>query len=226
MTPSDVKSQYDSLKVKAIRLQSKVQHHKDTAIELKSQYQSITDKLSSDRSSLLIQETSIQVIKEIIDSLSQEHIQRICDLITYGLKTIFFDRDYQIEVLLGDKRSNKTAELFLVEDKELPDGTHEIIRSSFNDSIGGGVVAVVGVILQVFYLGYLNQAPILFMDESLSQVSSEYIPNLMSFIKELANQKGFIFVLVSHDTRIVNYADRKYLVEQGVVTEVKAGVSL
>ena len=223
MSPEEIKKSYENLKVRSIRLQSKVQHHKDTALELKSQYESITKQLSSDRSSLLVQETSIKVIKEIIDSLSQEHIQRICDLITYGLKTIFYDRDYQIEVLLGDKRSNKTAELFLVEDKTNSDGTHEIIRSSFNDSIGGGVVAVVGVILQIFYLGYLNQAPILFMDESLSQVSSEYVPNLMSFIKELARQKGFIFVLVSHDTRIINYADKKYQVEQGVVTEVKAG---
>ena len=226
MSPEEIKKSYESLKVRAIRLQSKVQHHKDTALELKAQYNSITKQLSSDRASLLIQETSIKLIKEIIDALSQEHIQRICDLITYGLKTIFYDRDYQIEVLLGDKRSNKTAELFLVEDKTNPDGTHEIIRSSFNDSIGGGVIAVVGVILQVFYLGYLNQAPILFMDESLSQVSSEYVPNLMSFIKELARQKGFIFVLVSHDTRIINYADKKYQVEQGVVTEVKDGISV
>ena len=226
MSPEEIKKAYESLKVRAIRLQSKAQHHKDTALELKAQYNSITKQLSSDRSSLLIQETSIKVIKEIIDALSQEHIQRICDLITYGLKTIFYDRDYQIEVLLGDKRSNKTAELFLVEDKTNPDGTHEIIRSSFSDSIGGGVIAVVGVILQVFYLGYLNQAPILFMDESLSQVSSEYVPNLMSFIKELARQKGFIFVLVSHDTRIINYADKKYQVDQGIVTEVKDGISV
>ena len=82
------------------------------------------------------------------------------------------------------------------------------------------------MILQVFYLGYLNQAPVLFMDESLSQVSSEYVPNLMSFIKELARQKGFIFVLVSHDTRIINYADKKYQVDQGIVTEVKDGISV
>ncbi len=61
MSPEEIKKSYESLKVRAIRLQSKVQHHKDTALELKAQYNSITKQLSLDRSSLLIQETSIKV---------------------------------------------------------------------------------------------------------------------------------------------------------------------
>ena len=61
------------------------------------------------------------------------------------------------------------------------------------------------------------------MDEALSQVSSEYVPTMMAFIKELAESKDFIMVLISHDNRYISYADKTYMVRDGEVKEVKHG---
>lgn len=217
-TKEDIEKTYNQLKVKSIQIQSALKQSKRSALEAKLQIQDIKDKISKGESSILIQESSISIIKELIDRLSEEHISKITSLITYSLQTIFYDKDYKLEVCMGDKRNSKTAEFFLVENKKV-NNVIKSVKSSFTDSIGGGILSVVGFVLQVYYIGYLNQANILFLDESFSQVSSEYIPNLMAFIKELSIQKGFLFILVSHDVRINSYADKTYLVKEGKVIE-------
>ena len=150
--------------------------------------------------------------------MSQEHIERIVDLLSYALQTIFFDREYSVEVVMGDKRNSKTAEFYLVDKTD-----DEVIRSPFEDSIGGGILAIVGFVLQVYYLGYLKQANIMFCDESFSQVSAQYIDPLIQFINELADTKKFIFVLISHDNRLIPYAKRTYEVTAGNVKLLQGG---
>ena len=43
----------------------------------------------------------------------------------------------------------------------------------------------------------------------------------MAFIKELAEAKNVILVLISHDSRYLPYADKMYNVNNGKVMEVK-----
>ena len=120
---------------------------------------------------------------------------------------------------MGDKRNAKTVEFFLV-DRTGP----KLIRSSFTDSIGGGILAICGFVLQVYYLGTLKQANIMYCDESFSQVSSQYIDSLIAFIDELAKARGFIFGLISHDTRLIPHAKRTYEVVSGEV-KLRGGVA-
>ena len=55
----------------------------------------------------------------------------------------------------------------------------------------------------------------MFLDESFSQLSDIYIPYLKEFLNQLADKMGFIFVLVSHDSRLVYGAKKTYLMENG-----------
>lgn len=159
-----------------------------------------------------VQSLSINVFKELIDNLTQQHINQVRDLLNHALGTIFYNRNYSVEVLMSDKRNSKTAEFFLVTKEG-----NKVIKSSFNDSIGGGIMAVVGFVLQVFYISYLGRANIMFCDESFSQVSSEYIDSLITFIKELSKAKGFIIVLITHDLRLQTSANKIYRIDRGKV---------
>lgn len=206
---------FDQDKTKAIKLKSQIEQHYNTANDLRVQYNEKTLQLENEKDSLNVQNFAIDALKEIMDKMSQEHVEKVVALLTYALSVIFYDKEYSVEIVTSDKRNVKTAELTLVERTE-----DKVIRSPFDDGIGGGVIAVVGLVLQVYYSNVLNQSPILFMDEALSQVSSEYIPTLMAFIKELAETKHFIIVLVSHDDRYYQYADKKYSVSDGEVKEV------
>lgn len=210
---------YESLKTKAIQIKAQTQQAYNTCLDVKAQYDEVTEKYKADKESLNVQTLAIDTLKEIIDKLSQAHVERVVSLLTYSLQSIFFDKNYSVEIVTSDKRNSKTADMILVEQTG-----ESVIRAPFNEGIGGGVMAVCGLVLQVYYLNLLNQAPVIFLDEQLSQVSSEYIPTLMAFIKELSDKKNLIVVLVTHDQRIMQYADKTYLVEDGVVSEVKRNV--
>ena len=58
------------------------------------------------------------------------------------------------------------------------------------------------------------------LDESFSQLSDVYIPYLKEFLNQLSDKMVFIFVLVSHDSRLVYGARKTYLMEEGVATQI------
>lgn len=209
-------TRYSELKTAAIQIQATAKSKFNSAQNLKVQFDEETEKLENEKKTCITQSVSIDTLKEIMDKLSQQYISKVVDLLSYALSVIFYDKKYSVEIQVSDQRNVKTADMYLVE--TLDDG--EVLRSSFNDSIGGGVIAVCGLVLQVYFCNVLQQAPILFLDEQLSQVSAEYTETLMSFIKELADAKGLIMVLVSHDDRYMSFADKKYSVVDGEVKEV------
>lgn len=157
----------------------------------------------------------LTTVKQILDVLSTKHIDQIKKLLDIALRTIFYDRQYSVELEFDDKRGARTVEFFLIEHVTDEEGNPQIIKSAFDGGIGGGVLCVVGFVLQVYYIFYYKLNPILFADEAFSQLSDQYIDNLMVFIKQLADQRGMKIVLVAHDPRFIERADRTYQVEEG-----------
>lgn len=207
---------FEVLKSKAIKLKTQIEQHYTTALDLKAQYDEVTVKLQSEKDSLSTQNFAIDALKEIMDKMSQEHIEKIVDLLTYALRTIFYDKEYSIESSISDKRGVKNLDFILVENKE-----DEIVRSNLADGVGGGILAVVGIVLQIYYINAFRMSPILLLDEQLSQVSSDYIEPLMNFLKEVSDKKDLIIVMIAHDPRLMRYANKRYEVFEGVAKEVK-----
>ena len=152
-------------------------------------------------------ENSKPYIDDLIDKFSETALKRLEDLLSLGLARIFQDRDYSVEIRVFEKRSAKCAELYLIDD-----GHAFLMRDS---CVAGGILVVVGFLIQVFYVANLDLAKILFLDEALSNISTQYLPNFFSFVKELSVQIGLTVVLITHDTRFLEYADRIYKVANG-----------
>jgi hypothetical protein len=209
-------SNYQALRDRAIKLNSlkdtSYKNYKNTEIK----YVETAEKLLKVKEQLLVQEASIKVLREIIDIMSKEFIDSIVDLLTFALQTIIYDKDYSVKILLKESRNSKQAEIILVSKQE--DGS--IIESPIPDNCGGGISAIVGLVLQIFFIQYFKLNKILIMDEALSQISKEYIPNTMTFLKTLSKERGFKFLLVCHDNRIIKHSDYMYRMEMGKLTEV------
>ena len=124
--------EYSKLRLKAIKLKAQAEQHLLSAKEAKAAYEVKRDALKKEKESHGIQLAAIDVHAQIVDKLSHQHVDRIVDLVTYALQTIFYDKQYSVEIVLSDKRNVKTAEFLLVE--KLNDGT--ILKSSFDDGIG------------------------------------------------------------------------------------------
>ena len=159
----------------------------------------------NDNLSLLLK--SKPYIDDVIQRFSEDMLKILEDLLSYSVSKIFYDRDYSISINVSEKRAQKCAELFLVED-----GTYYPLS---NSCVSGGVLTVIGFLFQIFFVANLNTDNIIFLDEQLSCISSQYVDNFFSLVAELAENLGLSLVLVSHDERFVKFATNIYRASVG-----------
>ena len=151
------------------------------------------------------------VLKKMMDQLSKSQITHLSDLLNSSVQSIFFDRQYSIELNVTELRNQNQLKILLHEDT--PDGH---IVSDINDN-GYGLKGIIGFILQCYFIIYYKQDPILFLDEAFGNLSSQYLPYLKALIQSLTNKYGFRFILITHDERLMEMADRTYRVRLGEV---------
>ena len=206
---------YTTLRDRALSIKSKKELSTKNLLNSQTLLNSKIEELKQVKENRLIQESSIKVLNNIIELMSKENIKKVVDIATYALQTIFTDKDYALELEIRELRSKNTCELYLIDSTD----KDNIVKSHIKD-IGGGVQTVISFVLRIFYIMYYNLNRILFLDEALSAVSIEYIPSLMEFIKSLSEQRGFTFLAVCHDNRFFEYADKIYLMKDGVLTDI------
>lgn len=203
-------SQYFS---KAIQIKS------NTELLLKQYEQAKLDreKLSDDLRNTIKKEKTyeeaVDLMKKIVESMSTSQIEHLQKLINSALETIFFDRQYSVDLVVTELRNTNNLQILLSETNE--DGT--VIKTKLVDN-GYGVKSIIGFILQVYFIIYHKEYPVLFLDEAFGTLSSQYVPYLKVLMDELAKKYGFIFILITHDTRFMDVADKTYLVDKGKVT--------
>ena len=158
-------------------------------------------------------EKAVELMKKIIEGMSQSQINHLEELLNSALETIFFDRKYFVELQVTELRNTNNLKIILNEITD--DG--QLLKTDLEDN-GYGVKSIIGFILQVYFILYYKQYPIMFMDEAMTQLSKQYLPYFKSLINDLAEKYGFIFVLVTHDRDIMDLSDRTYFVDKGKVT--------
>lgn len=151
------------------------------------------------------------VIDDIISKFSDSLLRKLEELLTIGLKKIFYDRDYSIQIKVVDKRNSKCVEMLLNDSGNL--------IPIKNSSVAGGVLVVIAAIIQIFYIVNLpNVRNYLFLDEQFSQISAQYIDTFMEFVKAMCNETGLSIVLITHDNKFMKYGDRVYTADKGKFT--------
>ena len=213
--------EYEDLKNRALTLKSTKDNYHLNMVNAQSAFAERATELKGIKEERLLTESSMKILRSIIDTLSKEHIDAIIDMITFALQTIFYDKHYSLRVDLKDTKIGKQANLVLLEKKILPDETEVIIESEIPQGCGGGISCVVGFVLQVFYIIYFKVKRVIILDEALSQVSTKYIPYLMEFIKGLTEKRDFKFLAIFHDTRFIPYADYCFEMVDGNLKEVE-----
>jgi len=80
------------------------------------------------------------------------------------------------------------------------------------DSFGGGVLAVVGVLLRVASILALDLKRVLLLDETLAHLSEQYTENASKLMKKLSKDLDFTILLVTHQSAFAQHADKHYQV--------------
>ena len=146
-----------------------------------------------------------ELFRALMDKLVTDQLKLLESVVTDGLRTIFFDQELTFEADLAT-RYNKVAIDFQLRQGDGP----LAIRGSPMESFGGGPVSVASLLLRVLTLMRLKRYPLLFLDETLSAVSDEYVDITGLFLKRLAAKTGIDVLLVTHKQGFLEHADYAY----------------
>ena len=203
--------QYNQMFNLALTTKSRIDTQKFNLQQLTQRRQNELNNMKSLQENHTLYEESIDILKGLISKLSRHHIEHLEKLINTSVKTIFLDRKYTIEFEITEYRNTNNLQLTLLDET-----TGEPIRSDLNSN-GYGLKAIIGFILQVYFILYYHQAPVMFLDEAFSNLSQQYLPYLRALINDLRDKYEFIFVLITHDPRLKEIADKTYEVSMGDV---------
>ena len=157
--------------------------------------------------------TSKEYYVKAIDIMYEESIGALKETLNSALRYIVYDKNSNCNLILDDKRGAKTLELTLVD-------LDEDFEVDLKDGAGQGIRTIISFILKAYYL--INKGSrVLFLDEKYSALSEHYVPRFFEFLKKMAEEKGMIVVLITHDTRFMDYADNIYMVNMGNVTKIE-----
>ena len=156
-----------------------------------------------------------QFYRKAIDVVYERSVQELQDVVNSALSFIFKDRNLQIEIVLSDKRG-KSLNIVIKDAGKVV---------SLKRGMGMGVKCVISCILHIYYL-QCKGSKILMLDEAYSNISEDYVTHFFEFIRNLCHKLEFTFILITHDKRFIDYADRVYYINNGAVSLIKDGTDV
>lgn len=199
------------IKQRIAELTNKVNNAKFTVEQSEGIIRSTTEELESLTHQIEILTKAQKVVQEMIASYSFEQIKRLEVVVTRCLRTVFFDKELSFEVEIQDKRNVKNVFFYITE--VVGDRVNRFPLDTA--SVAGGILVVTSFIIQIYFITFFKLPQIVFLDEAFSQVSDQYIPFLNQLLYGLKDAYGLIVVLITHDPRFSELAERTYEVSNG-----------
>ena len=154
----------------------------------------------------------------VVNELYEESIAALKSTLNTALKYIMFDKNYSADLVLEDNRGAKSLSILLIDE----DKGFEV---DLKDGVGQGVRTILSFVLKAYYL--LNQnSKVLFLDEKYSALSSHYAPRLYEFMSKFCEENDFIIVMISHIDSQIEYADKIYYLNDGIITTSELSTSI
>lgn len=183
-----------------------VERQRGEAYALATQGKAILTEIAQLNQVIDLHEKASHVLAAIGEQRQERAQRQIEMLVTQGLQTIF-DDGLSFHLVPGVRA--KTPVVDFVVRSEL-DGT--VVDTDVMTARGGGLAATVGFLLRlvILLLSRQRQDTVLFLDETFTHVSAEYLPRLIGFLKDLVAKTGVQIVLVTHEEAFLDAADTIY----------------
>jgi DNA repair exonuclease SbcCD ATPase subunit len=140
-----------------------------------------------------------KVLKYLTDKLVKNDLTKMDGLITYGLKTVYADRDFVFKSEIQERGKKMWIELQTINNGNLTDPQS---RSS--------VHVIESLLLRLLCIIKMKRARLLLLDETFAAVDSEYIENLYQLVSELCKKLGMDVLLVTHFQGCTELVDHSY----------------
>lgn len=166
-----------------------------------------TEKLDEFNLKIELNDKSITVLSNLVNSRTDNVVQAIKNTIDDALKSIPITNDYTIDITEGEtKRSGKELHIKLY-DREA-DKTRGLRTAS-----GTAVAQLVSFILRVVLVGFSSNRKILVVDENFSGFQDTETINMFgTVLATLAENEGFQIIMVEHKSEFLNVPNIKNVI--------------
>lgn len=168
-------------------------------------------QLSEQEKMLALLEKSLLALQKLTDLKKKETTEKIENIISYGLQTIFEDSSYKFKILDSIKRKQVVYDFRVFSDSFSSDEGVSIL-----DSRGGGVISIVSFLLRLVLMCMVDKKAERFMalDEPFSALSENYHENLVAAVKQITEKLGVQLLVVSHQKSLDSFGDVVYELRQ------------
>lgn len=148
----------------------------------------------------------IEAARDVIHAVAvktQEEVQMCLEsAVSHALRSVF-DEPYKFHVDFEIKRQRTEANLTISKQGE---------KITPRDSSGGGVIDIISFTLKVLLwsLAPNHPAPVLLLDEPFRFVSTDLQPKVGELLREVQEQMGIQFVVITHEEELIEFADCVY----------------
>jgi chromosome segregation ATPase len=150
----------------------------------------------------VILEKTEKILKHLIDSLAKKDLTKMDKLVTYGLNTIFPDKDIRFQSELVERGSKLRINL------------NTIFKDQEVDSDSQGSITVIeSFLLRVLCILKLKKAPFLYMDEPFGAIDSQYAYKVSPLIAEISKKLKLDILLVTHNPTFMEDANIAYKIK-------------
>ena len=161
------------------------------------------------------------LFRVLIDREVVDNAQTAERLLSEGLRTIFDDLNLSVRTEVDVQRGKVSVDLYTVQTQ--PNGV--TTEAASTDAFGGSVSVIQSILLRVVVVMRRGLRPLLLLDESLAAVAEQYVSRVGLFLSELATRMGLDILVVTHNTTLVEAADKAYRIRkdtgEAVFTEVR-----
>lgn len=181
-------------------------HQRNLELEIKKVSQEIisyTALISEKEQRAVLLRMSEGVLQQIIDKVSGENFQKIEFLVNRALSCIFTDLNLIFKITSEVKRQTVLYS-FQIEKDGIPGNIN---------SLGGGIIVVVAVVLKLLFNIISQRFPLLVLDETLSFLAVSYIPAMSEFLKEVSREFNIPILMVTHQEEFASNSDTTYKIE-------------
>jgi DNA repair exonuclease SbcCD ATPase subunit len=180
-----------------LRMEQQLENETQTIARLNNKI----NRLKDESAELL---KAVGLLDRCIEVISANGIGKIESIVSAGMHKVFQDNTLGLVVEKKETARGYSFRLLI---------KHGDTVGNPMESFGGGIQNVAAFLLRVILIKRFKTAKFLALDESFSNISSEFLPNASNMLKTLAHDHGFTILAVSHQSLLTECADRVYVVD-------------
>ena len=175
---------------------------RDSLVQMRSNLIYEIDSLEAD---LLVLEQVVGIFQTLVDLEVKNGVAAVESILTDGLRSVFDDQDLSVKAELELSRGKVSVDLTTIQRH-----IQSVVEGSGPDTFGGSVVTLQSILLRTIIILRRGLRPVLFLDETLPAVDSNYTANIAVFLSDLCKKLGMDILVVTHNPTLFEMADNRY----------------